>query len=117
MPIKVDNVEKYKAQIAQNTPAALDAMGDVGVLITQEAIMGQYGRPIWKTGALHNDVQKANRTENSIEVGNTLHYSLFVHEGTYKMAARPYMRDGLTTEMAARRIAAAALKELKKNID
>lgn len=115
MPIKVDNVEKFKAQIARNTPAALEAMGDAGVLLTRESIMSQYGRPIWKTGALHNDVQKANRTEKSIEVGNTLHYSLFVHEGTRKMAARPYMRDGLTTETAAQRIAAAALEELKKD--
>lgn len=57
---------------------------------------------------------KANRTQNSIEVGNTLHYSVFVHEGTYKMGGRGYMRDSLTTNQAAQQIANAALRELKK---
>lgn len=89
-------------------------MGDTAVNITRDAIMNLYRRPIWKTGALHNDVQKANRSQKSIEVGNTLHYSLFVHEGTYKMAARPYMRDSLTTTQAAQQISNAALQELKK---
>lgn len=114
MPIKVDNTEKYKAMIARNTPAALDAMGDAAVDITRDAILNRYARPIWRTGALYRDVQKANRTQNSIEVGNTLHYSVFVHEGTYKMGGRGYMRDSLTTNQAAQQIANAALRELKK---
>lgn len=122
MPIKTsysfrivkDNSAQLKQQLAANMPDALDAMGAVACDMILDQMRHGYWKDIYLTGALQNDVGWADAGENSIKVGNTLHYGLFVHDGTIKMRARPYIRDSIWGQMA--RLAAAAVPYLRRGI-
>ena len=100
MPFQVtlnDNSAVIQTQMDGNKRAALTAMGLKAVQLTVERMENGYGRPIRKTGTLMGNV--ASEVENSapdtVDIGNDKGYAVFVHEGTYKMAARPYLRDAL----------------------
>lgn len=115
MPIKVtliDNSDKVLAQLKGNKEAALNAMGIKAVNLILWQMRQGYGKPIRQTGDLQRDVQY-DLHEDSVDVGNTLHYALYVHDGTRRMAARPYIRDALTGEdhkKQLQKVAEAALK-------
>lgn len=98
MPVKFDDHSaEIKAQLARNIKTALTALGQKGVELTLDKMQIGYGRPIRQTGNLMRDVSFAveNSGQNSVDVGNSLEYAPFVHDGTYKMAGRPYLRDAL----------------------
>lgn len=107
----VSYASEVKAKNGRNIKAALAAMGEAAVGATVKQMQSGYGKPIRKTGALMGDVSYDFASETSVAVGNTLNYGKYVHEGTYKMAGRPYLRDGVIG--AKDRIAEAAEKELK----
>ena len=62
--------------------------------------------PVYNTGALHADV-RCRAEGASVIVGNILPYAPAVHDGTARMAARPYLQDGLPGGAEAMRSAAA----------
>ena len=89
MPVSFDDHSpEVKAKLEQNVKAALHAIGQKGVELT----LGQM-----ETGDLMRDVQyEVERGgENTVDIGNSLEYAPFVHDGTYKMAGRPYLRDAI----------------------
>ena len=109
--IEVDNSNASKRQLAENIPLALDAMGLKGVNLIIWQMRQGYGKPIRQTGDLQRDVQYAVEG-NELILGNTLEYSLYVHEGhaghSVKLKdgnwitlpggytkGRPYIRDAL----------------------
>ena len=92
--VQRDNSEAVLRQLAENIPLSLDAMGIKGVNLILRQMNQGYGKPIRQTGDLQRDVQYAV-DGNDLIWGNTLDYSIFVHEGTRKMPARHYMRDAL----------------------
>lgn len=92
--VQKDNSEAVMRQLEGNIPLALDAMGIKGVNLILRQMRQGYGKPIRQTGDLQRDVQYAV-DGNDLIWGNTLDYSIFVHEGTRKMQARHYMRDAL----------------------
>ena len=94
-----NNAAAVKRQIASRMPDALQAMGKAAVSMVVAQMESGYGRPIRKTGALMADVDSRVRG-SAVEVGNRLHYSLYVHEGTHKMAGRHYITDALRNEQA-----------------
>lgn len=118
MPVKVvlkDNSDQVLAQLEGNKKAALNAMGIKSVNLILRQMRQGYGKPIRQTGDLMRDVsyEVENSGKSTVDVGNTLKYGPYVHEGTYKMAARPYIRDALTGEGHKKQlqdVAAAALK-------
>lgn len=91
------NAPQVLAQLDRNVQKLLTAWGEEGVSLTVEQMESGYGKPIRDTGNLIRDVSYAveNSGPNSVDIGNTLHYGPYVHEGTYKMAGRAYLRDGL----------------------
>lgn len=93
----IDHSGEVLAQMRGNVEAALDAMGLEAVGMIRTQMQGGYGKPIWRTGDLQRDVNYAveNSGKNTVDVGNSLEYAPFVHEGTYKMAGRPYIADAL----------------------
>lgn len=107
----VSYAAEVKAKNDRNVKAALAAMGETAVGATVAKMQSGYGKPIRKTGALMGDVSYDFSSDTSVAVGNTLNYGKFVHEGTYKMAGRPYLRDGVIGSKD--RIAKAAENELK----
>lgn len=50
---------------------------------------GKAGCPV-RTGALRDDI-KTYKARLLRQIGNNLYYSIFVHNGTYKMRGRPYL--------------------------
>lgn len=111
-----DNTSQLMTQLQGNVKKALTAMGTEAVKLTVSQMQGGYGKPIWQTGDLQRDVSyEVNRSgENTVDVGNTLEYAKYVHEGTYKMQARHYFRDALNN--GAARLQAVAEQYLRENI-
>ena len=93
----IDNSAEVLAQLAKNKLVALNAMGMKGKELTLDNMQGGYAKPIWKTGALQRDVdyQVEYAGPDTVTIGNGLEYAPYVHDGTYKMAGRPYLRDAL----------------------
>jgi hypothetical protein len=118
MPVKVtltDNSATVKAQLDGNRKAALEAMGIKSVNLILNQMESGYGKPIRQTGDLMRDVQyEVERSgEGTVDVGNTLYYGPYVHEGTVRMKARHYIRDALisgTATQSLKTVAEAALK-------
>lgn len=93
----IDHSEQVKAQMAANKKAALAAMGLKAVELTINQMQSGYSRRIWQTGDLQRDVnhQVENSAPDTVDVGNSLFYAPFVHEGTRFMDARHYIRDAI----------------------
>lgn len=91
-----DNSDAVLSAVHANVLRALTAMGTeaVGQIVRQ--MQTGYGRPIWQTGNLQRDVscEVERSSENTVDVGSSLEYALFVHEGTSRMGKRPYILDG-----------------------
>lgn len=92
-----DNTADVLEQIRVNKLNALAGMGREAVALTVSRMQTGYWKAIYLTGALQADVQYAveNSRPDSVDVGNTLHYATYVHFGTVKMRARPYLSDAL----------------------
>ena len=118
MPIQVvltDNSAAIKTQLDGNRKAALEAMGIKAVNLILSQMESGYGKPIRRKGDLMRDVQhEVERSgEGTVDVGNTLTYAPYVHEGTVRMKARHYIRDALisgTATQSLKTVAEAALK-------
>lgn len=97
----IDNTQEVLAQLNANAPAFLQAMGIEAVKCVNQQMESGYGKPIWQTGDLMRDVSyQVNASENTVTIGNTLEYARYVHDGTSRMAARPYLRDAIIKNRA-----------------
>ena len=110
-----DNSQDVMDLLARNINAALTAMG----IKAESLIIGQmlrgFGRPIRKTGTLIGDVNcEIHPDTKSVDVGNSKTYAIFVHEGTSRMAARPYITNALTSASGADAIRTAAENALRQ---
>lgn len=116
MAVKVkltDNSKSVLNQMSGNVEAALDAMGTAAVGMIVRQMQSGYGKPIRQTGDLMRDVQyEVDPIRQITRVGNTLNYSIFVHDGTRRMRGRPYMTDGLAGK--SKELAQVAEPHIKK---
>lgn len=87
-------------------PAAAQAMGEAAVAAVRAQMLEGYERPVYRTGALHDNVHFA-LDGATVAIGNTLPYAIPVHDGTCRMAGRPYLADGILNHADALRQAAA----------
>lgn len=117
IPIKItlkDNSPEVMALLAQNITAALTAMGIKAVSLIIGQMLRGFGRPIRKTGTLLGDVNyEIHPDTRSVDVGNSKTYAIFVHEGTSRMAARPYITNALTSASGTEAIRSAAENALR----
>ncbi len=94
----IDHSKEVMAQLNENAYGFLVAMGTEAVKCINQQMESGYSKPIWQTGDLMRDVSYIVHNETaSVDVGNTLEYAKFVHDGTSKMAGRPYIRDAIMT--------------------
>jgi hypothetical protein len=108
-----DHSPAVKALLQANLLRALTAMGQIGVEITTDTMNTGYGKPIYLTGDLQRDVNfEVDAVAQAVKIGNSLPYAAFVHEGTSKMAGRPYLRDGVLSHKSELQDVAA--EEIKK---
>jgi len=89
-----DNSKEVLKQFEHNIPRALTAIGEAAVEVTTDYMKKRYYRPIYLTGDLIRDVNYKVH-ERSVDIGNSLNYANWVHNGTMKMAARPYLKDAI----------------------
>jgi HK97 gp10 family phage protein len=106
-----DNSGKVKDQMAGNVKAALAAMGIEAVGLINQQMQSGYGSPIRQTGDLMRDVN-SEVDGDRVNVGNSISYSTFVHEGTSRMGGRPYIKDAIMN--GKDRLKQVAENELKK---
>lgn len=92
-----DHSAEVLRKFERNKAKATAAVGIKAVGLIVRNMQSGYGRPIRQTGDLMRDVSSDKVDDNTVNVGNTLDYSIFVHEGTRKMAARHYITDAITT--------------------
>jgi hypothetical protein len=92
-------------------------MGLKSVELILDSMESGYGKPIRQTGDLMRDVNhEVERSgENTVDVGNSLEYSKYVHEGTWKMTGRAYIKDAIMS--GKEKLKAAAEVELKKGFN
>lgn len=127
----VDHSGQVKLQMTGNKKRALTAMGIKAVALIVRKMQSGYtdphptydmqGRP---TGGTHTDIRNTGdlmrdvnyeveaSAPDTVDVGNSLFYAPFVHEGTYKLKGRPYIKDAIEkgkTEL--QRVAENALSE------
>lgn len=91
----IDNRAQVLAQLNENASRATLAVGTKAVNLILWQMRQGYGRPIRQTGDLQRDVNYEVVDDVTVNVGNSLEYAPFVHDGTRKMAGRPYIRDAL----------------------
>lgn len=97
----VDHSKEVLNRLEDNVSAALEAMGVACVGYVVDQMQSGYGNPIRKTGDLMRDVsyEVGRSAKNTVDIGNSLKYAPFVHDGTIRMRGRPYLRDGITNNL------------------
>ncbi len=107
-----DNSPEALALMQRNVRAALSAMGEEAVGATVKQMQNGYGKPIRQTGNLMGSIAHAQSDDMTEDVGTNVEYAPFVHEGTRKMAGRPFLRDGIAgAQDRLQRVAEAYLKQ------
>ena len=125
-----DHAEAVLTQMDANVERALTAMGIKAVGLIVRQMESGYTTPhknrthgttsdvgthtaIRETGDLMRDVsyEVGNSGAGTVDVGNSLEYGVFIHEGTSRLESRPYIRDALTNGAEElQRVASAYLK-------
>lgn len=103
-----DNRDLVFNQIQSNFGEAGPEIAEKSVEWVQEQMLYGYPKPPIDTGATFDSINatasKASQNVISVTVGAGTPYAVYVHNGTYKMAARPFIRDALEehiSDMAA----------------
>ena len=95
-------VRRLEGALPEALRAAAEACADRAAALMR----GGYARPVIASGALLRDL-RVRAEGRRAEIGNTLPYAVWVHNGTSRVPARPYLRDGVRggAEEAARLLA------------
>lgn len=116
----IDHTNILLSKIAANAKAAMEAAGEVGVEAVQEQILYGYERPPVDTGRLFDSIEAkavtASQNLVTVSVGTQVPYGGYVHDGTYKMAARPYVRDAMMRPDVQERIGSVIAENIANGI-
>lgn len=110
MATLINHIPDMLRQFRSNIPNALEAIKDDSIVCAHymmlhgysephhHVVTGGYGPEVYDTGALYKDVQGlVDIPSQTVTVGNTLYYAEYVHDGTSRVHARPYLTDGIET--------------------
>lgn len=87
----IDNRAQVLAQLNENASRATLAVGTKAVNLILWQMQHGYGKAIRDTGDLMRDLNYEVVDDVTVNVGNSLKYASFVHDGTRKKAA-PHRR-------------------------
>lgn len=92
-----DNSPAVLAAMNRAKKKTLTALGQTAVEVTVDYMQSHYGKAIRITGDLMRDVNfRVREADEKVDIGNSLSYSQVVHNGSAKMAGRPYLFDAIT---------------------
>lgn len=96
MRVKIDN---KLARVAARIEGSLrdNALAAGAALMQREIMMAAIGMSIWDTGNLINSHTRRKSGPESWEIISPAEYSVFVHEGTSRMQARPWFDKGIAS--------------------
>lgn len=119
----VSHADIVLKKVSENAQDAVKAVGSMLVEAVQEKMLYGYHDPHGKdghteivdTGRLFDSIASQERKESqnaySVYVGTDVPYAQFVHDGTYKLKGRPFLRDGIMDN--TEKIEETMAKELK----
>jgi HK97 gp10 family phage protein len=111
-----DHSDIILRKMAGNIGTAADNLTEVVVEAIQNKMLWGYYRPVLKTGktfdSISAQVKRVSQNGFTVEGGAGTDYAKYVHDGTRKMPARPFITDGLTE--ATPEIRQALSKDLSK---
>jgi len=97
-----DHSKQAKDAVDGNVKRALTAIGIAGLELIIDTMNTGYGsRPIYLTGTLQRDQKyRVDEEDRSVSWGVlqgdvSAAYAVYVHEGTYRMAKRPWLKDAI----------------------
>ena len=96
--------DEVARRVREGVRRGLAGAGEAGVAAVREAMERGYGEPIRRSGALMESIGWAAE-DGRVAIGTDLPYAEAVHNGTSRMAGRPFLADGLARgapEMARR---------------
>lgn len=113
-----DNSAQFAAKLRENAKRTLVAIGIESVKNIMDGMDTLYGKPIWDTGDLHRSIsyEVEQSGENTVDIGTEIEYGKFVHEGTYKIAGRPFIRDSMLGDFAQDRLKEVIAAYMRKGI-
>lgn len=109
MPVKwtkVSHVDAVLNKLNANAQKCMPLIGQAVVESVQEQMLYGYHTPhgpdghteIVDTGRLFDsiqaEVQQASQNAFTVNVGTDVEYAPYVHDGTWKLEGRPFLRDG-----------------------
>lgn len=92
-----DHSNEVLAKLNGNKLRALKAIGEAAVEVTNDYMQSKYGKPIYITGDLMRSISSNVRlNDEAVDIGSNLNYAEWVHNGTRRMDARPFLKDAIT---------------------
>lgn len=80
--------------VAQMLPTAIGrALEEIGLLAEGHVIGYMTNEYIVDTGRLRNSITHAVTADQSVEIGTNVSYAKYVHNGTSRVKARPFLTD------------------------
>lgn len=100
----VDNSQAVRDAMKQAKKKALTAVGLRGVEETINYMQHGYGRNIYLSGDAQRSISSQVKEDDDLvqvggdpaRVGGNLEYLIWVHNGTRRMTARPFLRDAIS---------------------
>lgn len=93
----VDNRRKVRQLLDQKIKKGLTAVGLIMVETVLNYMEKKYGSRIFDTGTLLRSITfEVDESQKKITIGTNIDYAIFVHNGTRRMRARPFLFDAIT---------------------
>lgn len=109
-----DNTANVKSKLKSNLKNALDSVGSEAVALIRDQMLSGYTKAPYDTGNLFRSIDYYIKSADTVAVGTDVDYGKYVHDGTYKMAARPFIRDALINGYGKQRLQSVAKEEIAK---
>lgn len=110
--VLTDNTAAIKSKLKANVKNALHAVGKEATALIRDQMLSGYTKAPYDTGNLFRSIDYYIKSADTVAVGTEVDYGKYVHDGTYKMAARPFMRDALLSSYGKDRLKSAAESEI-----
>lgn len=98
----VNNSSLVRSMFEQKVRTTLYALGLAIVEVVITYMENNYGRRIYDTGNLIRSITfEVDADAKKVAIGTNVDYALYVHNGTARMNARPFLTDAIMENQSA----------------